>query len=125
MKKVLLSIALVLSTVFGVVQPVMAEDVCSAPEGTFDESVLEAAGCKVDKEHNITDSVVGILDVVLAFVGVIAVGVVIYGGILYMKSNGDAAKVAQGRRTLIGGFAGLFIALLAYAIVQFVVQAIN
>lgn len=123
MKKVLLSIALVLGVMTGVARPAMAANDICADKDKYSAEVLEAAGCNTDK--NINDGIKGILNVVLGLVGVVAVGVIIYGGILYMKSMGDAAKVAQGRRTLIGGVVGLLIALLAFVIVNFVIQSIN
>lgn len=128
MRKMLLSIALVLGVMVGAAQPVMAVgDICSDPDRAdkFSPEVLEAAGCNIDKDYKISDPIQGILNVVLGIVGVIAVGVIIYGGILYMKSAGDAAKTTQGRRALVGGIVGLLISLLAFAIVNFVIQGIQ
>lgn len=124
MKKILLSIAILLGVMAGgLAQPVLAEGVCDDPNIAAD--VKEAAGCNIDKDYNIANPIQDVLNVVLGLVGVIAVGIVIYGGILYMKSAGDTAKVMQGRRAIIGGIVGLLIALLAFAIVNFVIQGIK
>lgn len=66
-----------------------------------------------------------IINVVLGFSGVIAVGVMIYGGFLFLSSSGDAGKVKRGQDAIKYGLIGLVVALLAYAIVAFVSMAIS
>ena len=41
-----------------------------------------------------------------------------------MTSQGDSAKVAKGKNTLIYGVVGLIVALLAFAIVNFVLKSV-
>ena len=50
---------------------------------------------------------------------------IIIGGIHYATSQGDAAKVKKGKDTILYGIIGLVIAILAYAIVNFVLEALN
>ena len=120
MKKLLLSISLVLAGICGltslVAQPVMAdEDICSGP---FSEEVKEAAGCKTSTT---ADSVINnVLSVVTGFMGLIAVCVMIYGGIQYTISAGDMGKVTRAKHIIIYGLVGLVISLLAFTIVRFV-----
>ncbi len=56
---------------------------------------------------------------------VIAVGVimVIIGGIRYVISQGDAKQIESAKNTILYAVIGIVVALLAYAIVQFVVNA--
>ena len=61
-----------------------------------------------------------IINVVLGIAGLIAVFMMIYGGVVLATSQGDAAKVTKGKHTILYGVVGLVIALLAFAIVNFV-----
>ena len=61
-----------------------------------------------------------IVNVVLYIVGIVAVVMMIIGGFQYITSSGDAAKVTKAKNTILYGIVGLVIAVLAYAIVDFV-----
>ena len=61
-----------------------------------------------------------VINVILAIVGVIAVFMIILGGIQYTTSAGDPGKVKKAKDTILYGVIGLVIALLAFAIVNFV-----
>lgn len=65
-----------------------------------------------------------IVSVVLSVVGIVAVIMIILGGIGFVTSQGDAAKVTKARNTLLYGVVGLVIALLAFAIVNFVLSSV-
>ena len=47
---------------------------------------------------------------------------VILGGIQYSTSQGDAGKVKKAKDTIMYGIIGLVVAILAFAIVNFVLQ---
>ncbi len=127
MKKVLLSLMMILG-VAGVVlaQPVEAkseidDDICDDISG----DLADIAGCNEGKDDNAVNSANAIIETVIGVVGVLAVGVMIYGGFIFLTSTGDASKVAKGRNILIYGVVGLVVAILAYAIVKFVGGAIG
>lgn len=61
-----------------------------------------------------------IINVVLGVLGFITVAMIIMGGIGFATSQGDAGKTAKARNTILFGIVGLVIALLAFAIVNFV-----
>ena len=65
-----------------------------------------------------------ITNVVLYIVGIIAVAMLIIGGIRYVVSGGDAKKVTDAKNTVLYAIIGLIIAFLAYAIVNFVISAL-
>ncbi len=56
-------------------------------------------------------------DISLA-IGVIAVGIVIYGGYLYMMSQGDPMRAAKGKKTLTSAVIGIVIAMGASVLVN-------
>ena len=122
MKKIGLVLAGVLMTVgfamFPAVESVLAvkSDLCN--DATLDDEQLAAAGCGSQKDAGTVANTV--IEVVLGFMGVIAVGVIIYGGFLFLSSSGDAGKVKRGQDAIKYGLIGLVVALLAYAIVAFV-----
>ena len=65
-----------------------------------------------------------ITDTILYIVGIIAVVMLIWGGIRYVVSGGDAKKVTDAKNTILYAIIGLVISFLAYAIVRFVVNAL-
>ncbi len=64
------------------------------------------------------------INVVLGIIGVVAVIMIILGGIQYTTSQGDAAKATKARNTILYSVVGLIIALLAFAIVNFVLTSV-
>lgn len=81
-----------------------------------------ADASKDPKELTLT--VQTIINVIIGVIGVIAVVVVILGGVYYVISQGEAAKIAKAKNTILYGIVGLVIALLAFAIVNFVLKSV-
>ncbi len=65
-----------------------------------------------------------ITNTVLYIVGIVAVIMLIIGGIRYVISGGDSKKVTDAKNTVLYAIIGLVIAFLAYAIVNFVISAL-
>ncbi len=65
-----------------------------------------------------------ITNTILYIVGVIAVIMLIIGGIRYVVSGGDAKKVTDAKNTVLYAIIGLVIAVFAYAIVNFVITSL-
>lgn len=126
MKK-LAAILIALSVLFCGVGPVMVApayaDVCS----DADDTMKEVLGCPNPESPKKTIGSIGNywISVVLSFVGLIAVAVIIIGGISYTKSMGDPGKTKRARDTIIYGVVGLIVCLLAYAIVALVTANIS
>jgi len=66
-----------------------------------------------------------IIRVILGFLGIIALGLVLYGGYLYMTSGGEPAKVEKAKQYLMNAVIGMAIILLSYAIVSYVISQIK
>lgn len=66
-----------------------------------------------------------VINGLLFLIGIIAVIMIIYGGLRYTTSVGDANKIAAAKNTIIYSVIGLIVALFAYAIVNFVVQTFS
>lgn len=67
-------------------------------------------------------SVDGVLNTVYLWAGIVAVLVIIIGGIRYTTSNGDPAQVKAAKNTILYAIVGLVVIIMAAAITQFVVQ---
>ena len=70
-------------------------------------------------------SISNILSGVYLAVGIVAVIVIIVGGVNYTMSQGDPGKVSKAKSTILYGVIGLIVVLLAFAITQFVINAIQ
>jgi hypothetical protein len=65
-----------------------------------------------------------IINVIIGVIGFVAVVVIILGGVQYTTSAGDPGKVKKAKDTILYGIIGLVVALLAFAIVNFVLSSI-
>lgn len=63
-----------------------------------------------------------IIQVALGFLGVIAVGLIIYAGFLWMTSGGDEDKIGQAKKILRNAIIGLVIILMSWAITTFLIS---
>lgn len=105
-------------------QPAMAL-IC--PDGTQNEGndVSSLAECSLSDNKDTLISTVGtIINFILGVLGIVAVVIIIYGGFTYMTSSGDSAKLTKARNTLVYGVIGLVVSLLAFAIVNFVINGV-
>jgi len=62
-----------------------------------------------------------IVNALLFVLGAIAVVMIVIGGIRYTTSNGDSSATKAAKDTILYAVIGLIIAIMAYAIVNFVV----
>ena len=65
-----------------------------------------------------------ILNMVFTIIGVVAVIMIVIGGVNYTTSQGDSAKVQKAKNTIMYGIIGLVIVLLSFAIVNFVLSGL-
>ena len=66
-----------------------------------------------------------VTNTVLYIVGIVSVIMLIYGGLRYVISGGDSKKVTDAKNTILYAIIGLIISILAFAIVNFVINAIT
>ncbi len=129
-RKALAAVAVALGVVVGLVgvgQPVMAKIKCPDDTARPGAEVNSLAECNFSDDHaeNTLVSTVGtIINVVLGVLGLAAIVMVIIGGVTFITSQGDAAKVMKARNTILYGIIGLVVALLAFAIVNFLVKTV-
>jgi len=66
-----------------------------------------------------------IIRIFLGFLGIIAVGLIIYAGWLYMTAEGEQEKVEKAKKILIGAVIGLVICLASFAIASFILNRLS
>lgn len=122
-KKIIKSI-LVVSLVLMTVMPVnvLAEgtstNIFSAPCRDNPDQPI----CKQANQSTLPQLIKRIVDIMLFLIGAISVLMVVVGGIRYVTSGGDPQQVKAAKDTVLYAVIGLVIAILAYAIVSFVVN---
>lgn len=130
-------------SLFAVAPPAMAFDASGCKKGTMyydyhhaddktgltvpkkQEEIKTLADCNLpgsSTEYDLMDKSTTIINVIVGVIGVIAVAVIVIGGIFYVTSAGDAAKAKKGQNAILYGIVGLIIAILAFAIVNFVLK---
>lgn len=63
-----------------------------------------------------------VTNILLFLLGAIAVVVIVIGGIKYTTSDGDSSKIQSAKNTILYAIVGIIVALLAFAIVSFVIN---
>ena len=63
-----------------------------------------------------------VINTLVFLVGIVAVIMLIIGGIMYTVSSGDAGTVTKAKSTIMYALVGLIVAFLAYAIVNWVIK---
>lgn len=125
-------VAMMMAGLVAVATPALA---ANCPEGTLHSgasigsgNIKSIAQCNLPDEKDqpasvgLWDTIKNVIDWILAVLGIVAVIMVIIGGVNYLTSQGDPTKTKKGRDTILYGIIGLIIALLAYAIVNFVLD---
>ncbi len=112
MIKNLFKILIIFSFLFILTTPVLAQDILGI--GIIDQEVALSN----DDPRTVT---VMIINIVLSFLGLIALVVVLFGGFKWMTSGGNQEQVGQAKKLLTAGLIGLVIILLSWGITNFII----
>ncbi len=77
--------------------------------------------CATSTNDSVPKIIQKIINGLLYVLGAVTVIVIIFSGIFYTTSSGDAKMVEKAKNTLFYAVVGLIVAIMAYAIVNFVV----
>ncbi len=124
MKKTLLFIGLTLGMLVSPLAIVGGSNYAFANAKSEIQSGISDAGGK-DNNKNLTTVITDIVKTMLFIVGLLSVVIIIYSGILYIISAGNSSTVQKAKTTLTYAVVGLIVAILSYAIVSFVVNALK
>jgi len=78
--------------------------------------------CSNDQEQDAGNLITNIINVLLFVIGAIAVVMLIWGGVQYTVSAGDAGRVKKAKDTILYAIVGLVVAFLAFAIVNWLLR---
>ena len=127
--KILLSASICSTVVAGAVAPSISAAPPSpintfAASTTAKEKVKEGIKSAGGDNNQITigSAIKSIIDIMLFALGAVAVIMIVIGGIRYTTSNGDSNGIQGAKNTILYAVVGLVVAILAYAMVNFVVD---
>lgn len=115
-------LALGVSAAMPVIQSVdVSAATCDPTKG-----LTEGADCAGDGQKSDLFGSTGvfttIVNVLLFIIGAVSVIMIIFGGFRYVTSGGDSGGVTSAKNTILYAIVGLVVAVLAYAIVNFVLD---
>ena len=123
MKKSIISIAIMTCAVFGIsvlsTASLPGSVSAQVSKGIDTATTSEMQGKSIDGDKGLIKTVVNVL---LWAVGVLSVIMIIFSGFRYITSSGDASKTKSAQSTLIYSVVGLIVAIMAWAIVNMVIN---
>jgi hypothetical protein len=81
--------------------------------------------CGAATQDDLPRLIKNVINILLFLVGIIAVIAIVIGGLRYATSNGDSSQIKSAKDTILYAVVGLIVAILSYAIVNFVVAAFS
>lgn len=116
----------------GIMAPVFAHG-CLSDDGHGSLSdCLDAGSCanttgancapQASAETKVNSTIKLVLNMLSFIVGIIAVIMVIVGGLKYITSSGESSNVSSAKNTILYAIIGLIVVVLAQVIVRFVLQ---
>ena len=126
LRNIIYSLLFITCLVFtSLVKPVSA---FTCPDKTVrqGESVSALSECNVEKtegEKSLMSNVNMLINVFASVMGFLAIGMIIYGGFMLLTAQGDPARIKRGKDVVLYSVIGLILVVLAYAIVNFVMNS--
>ena len=105
--------------------------ICLSTSRTLASAISIQEGADAARAEGMPTELIGdngvfsrITNTILLIVGLISVIMLVYGGLRYILSGGDSKKVTDAKNTVLYAIIGLIISLLAFAIVNFVLNSV-
>lgn len=76
------------------------------------------------KPQSVAELTAAIINAVLGLSGIVFLCILVYGGILYMISQGDVDKVKSAKNAMTSAVIGIVIIVASYAIVTFIFTSV-
>ena len=103
----------------------MLADVCTGQSFLPDLFAgLRDSSChvSVDSFNRLALLATNVVGILLTLAGIVAVGLIIAGGFMYIFSNGDSAGVKRAKDTILNALLGLGIILASFGAVRFIAE---
>lgn len=118
----LLGISMMISFGFLAVPLIVPATVQAAPVDVLQKCNSDSQVCKGTDKNSLFNLFESVINLLLVIIGVIAVIMIVVGGIKYTTSGGDGNATKSARDTVVYAVVGLVIAIMSYAIVNFVLS---
>jgi len=92
---------------------------------TTNYGLTEFTGVKIGQGNNIKGTIASIINIILGFLGVIAVIIIMAGGFKWMTAAGNEDQVGEARKMITQAVAGLVVIFLSYVIANFVITQLE
>jgi type IV secretory pathway VirB6-like protein len=107
----------------GVVSFVPSYTVLADAAGDITTGINDVGGNEGGNATSLGSRIQTVVNILLYILGAIAVVMIVIGGVRYTTSNGDSSAIKGAKDTILYAVIGLIVAIMAYAIVNFVVGA--
>ena len=103
-------------------QSTLQNGVSCGTQFEFNPSTTTSCGATSDTSNNIQNLLTDAINIFSVVVGLVAVVMIIVGGLKYITSGGESSKVSGAQSTILYAIVGLVIVVLAQVIVHFVLN---
>lgn len=128
-KQILTTVAAVSVLALGLATPLVAGTAYAAPgnctgiDCATDGANQAKTGSATTNDLNAVIKLV--VNILLFIIGALSVIMIVFGGIKYTVSNGNPDQIKNAKNTIMYAVVGLVVAILAYAIVNFVISSLK
>ncbi len=113
---IMLGLTTVLLTIFSALGGVASAQLIQ--QGDVPSSISQATG----GEGSFRSLILNIVNFFLLFLGLIAVIMIIYGGITYVTAAGNQEKIESAKKIILYAIVGIIIVLISFALVRTVIS---
>jgi hypothetical protein len=116
------------TTTFGLAASTLASIIFAPVSFAFSLSIIDGANSARGTEQatdlfGSTGIFTTVTNVMLFVVGAISVIMIVIGGLRYVVSGGNSANITTAKNTVLYAIVGLIVAIMAYAIINFVISS--
>jgi len=123
----LLATIAALAGVFALATPAQALFEGAKDQACNGANLTDDGGCdtSTDSDSSISKTVKAIINILSFVVGIVAIIMLIIGGIRFITSQGEGSSTAAARSTIIYALVGILVVVMAQVLVKFVIGRVN
>lgn len=103
----------------------IAAPTAQAAGGLADKSCANASSKICQGAGDINSLTKSLINALLTILGAVAVISIVIGGLRYVTSDGDAGKIKSAKDVILYSVIGVIVAILSYAIVNFILDRLK